>query len=58
MSMTFKEMQEMYNGIVKRFSKIELQDWKAEGVQRENPSAGFPIGARSPLLAHDFACKV
>lgn len=23
MSMIFKEMQEMYNGIVKRFSKIE-----------------------------------
>ena len=32
MSMIFKEMQEMYNGIVKRFSKIELQDWKAEGA--------------------------
>jgi len=35
MSMTFLEMQEMYNGIVKRFNKIELQDWKAEGAMIE-----------------------
>lgn len=33
--MTFTEMQEMYNGIVKRFNKIELQDWKAEGAMIE-----------------------
>lgn len=35
MSMTFAEMQEMYCGIVKRFNKIELQDWKAEGAMIE-----------------------
>ena len=35
MSMTFTEMQEMYDGIVKRFNKIELQDWKAEGAMIE-----------------------
>jgi len=35
MSMTFAEMQEMYNGIVNRFNKIELQDWKAEGAMIE-----------------------
>lgn len=30
-----------------------------EGLQREHPfGAGFPIGARAALLAHDFACKV
>ncbi len=33
--MTFLEMQEMYNGIVKRFNQIELQDWKAEGAMIE-----------------------
>ena len=33
--MTFIEMQEMYNSIVKRFNKIELQDWKAEGAMIE-----------------------
>lgn len=33
--MTFMEMQEMYNGIVRRFNKIELQDWKAEGAMIE-----------------------
>lgn len=33
--MTFMEMQEMYRGIVKRFNKIELQDWKAEGAMIE-----------------------
>ena len=32
MSKTFKEMQEMYEAIVHRFSKIELQEWKAEGA--------------------------
>lgn len=35
MGMSFKEMQEMYKGIVKRFNKIELQDWKAEGAMIE-----------------------
>lgn len=35
MSLTFKEMQEMYKEIVKRFNKIELQDWKAEGAMIE-----------------------
>lgn len=29
------EMQEMYKGVVKRFNKIELQDWKAEGAMIE-----------------------
>lgn len=28
-------MQEMYKGVVKRFNKIELQDWKAEGAMIE-----------------------
>lgn len=35
MSKTFSEMQEMYKDIVKRFSKIELQEWKAEGAMIE-----------------------
>lgn len=35
MSKTFVEMQEMYKGVVKRFNKIELQDWKAEGAMIE-----------------------
>ena len=35
MSMTFLEMQEMYKDIVKRFNKIEIQDWKAEGAMIE-----------------------
>jgi len=33
--MTFSEMEELYNGIVQRFNKIELQDWKAEGAMIE-----------------------
>ena len=33
--MTFMEMQDMYNDIVRRFNKIELQDWKAEGAMIE-----------------------
>ena len=32
---TFVEMQDMYREIVKRFNKIELQDWKAEGAMIE-----------------------
>lgn len=32
MSLTFSEMEEMYRETVKRFNKIELQDWKAEGA--------------------------
>lgn len=35
MSKTFVEMQDMYREIVKRFNKIELQDWKAEGAMIE-----------------------
>lgn len=35
MSMTFTEMQDMYREVVKRFNKIELQDWKAEGAMIE-----------------------
>lgn len=35
MSKTFAEMQEMYKDVVKRFNKIELQDWKAEGAMIE-----------------------
>ena len=35
MNKTFKEMQEMYEGIVQRFSQIELQEWKAEGAMIE-----------------------
>lgn len=35
MGKTFAEMQEMYKGIVKRFNRIELQDWKAEGAMIE-----------------------
>jgi len=35
MGKSFAEMQEMYKRIVKRFNKIELQDWKAEGAMIE-----------------------
>jgi len=35
MSMTFKEMEEMYRAVVKRFNKIELQTWNAEGAMIE-----------------------
>ena len=35
MGKTFSEMQEMYREVVKRFGKIELQDWKAEGTMIE-----------------------
>ena len=35
MSLTFSEMQEMYRETAKRFNKIELQDWKAEGAMIE-----------------------
>lgn len=28
-------MEDMYKGIVKRFKKIELQEWKAEGAMIE-----------------------
>ena len=35
MKRTFAEMEEMYDNIVKRFNKIELNDWKAEGVMIE-----------------------
>lgn len=35
MGKTFAEMQEMYRDVVKRFKKIELQEWKAEGAMIE-----------------------
>ena len=35
MSKSFAEMQELYRGIVSRFNKIELQDWRAEGAMIE-----------------------
>ena len=35
MGKSFAEMQEMDKGIVKRFNKIELQDWNAEGAMIE-----------------------
>lgn len=35
MSITFAEMEEMYKKVVKRFNKIELQEWKAEGAMIE-----------------------
>ena len=31
----FTEMEDMYKEITKRFSKIELQEWKAEGAMIE-----------------------
>ena len=34
-SKTFAEMQEMYRNVVKRFNKIELQEWKAAGAMIE-----------------------
>ena len=35
MEKTFKEMEEMYREVVKRFNKIELQEWRAEGAMIE-----------------------
>ena len=35
MGKTFAEMEDMYKEIVKRFNKIELQEWKAEGAMIE-----------------------
>lgn len=35
MSRTFAEMEGMYREIVKRFRRIELQDWRAEGAMIE-----------------------
>ena len=35
MSLTFKQMQEMYKEVVNRFNKIELQARKAEGAMIE-----------------------
>ena len=32
MGKTFKEMENVYKEIGKRFNKIELQEWKAEGA--------------------------
>ena len=35
MGKTFAEMEDMYKEVVQRFSKIELQEWKAEGAMIE-----------------------
>lgn len=35
MGKSFAEMQDMYRGVVKRFRRIELQEWKAEGAMIE-----------------------
>ena len=35
MGKTFEEMKEMYREVVKRFNKIELQEWRAEGAMIE-----------------------
>ena len=35
MSKTFAEMEEMYREVVRRFNKIELQEWNAEGAMIE-----------------------
>lgn len=35
MGKTFAGMEEMYRKVVKRFNKIELQEWKAEGAMIE-----------------------
>lgn len=35
MGKTFAEMEDMYKDVVNRFSKIELQEWKAEGYFAE-----------------------
>lgn len=35
MSKTFAEMEEMYKEVVKRFRKIELKEWRAEGAMIE-----------------------
>lgn len=35
MGRTFAEMEEMYREVVKRFRKIELQEWNAEGAMIE-----------------------
>ncbi len=35
MGKSFAEMQDMYREVVKRFRRIELQEWKAEGAMIE-----------------------
>ena len=35
MGKTFAEMEDIYKEIFKRFNKIELQEWKAEGAMIE-----------------------
>ena len=35
MGKTFTEMEEMYREVVKRFNKIELREWNAEGAMIE-----------------------
>lgn len=35
MGKTFAEMEDMYKEVVKRFNRIELQEWKAEGAMIE-----------------------
>ncbi len=33
--MTFSDMQNLYSDVFKRFNKIELKEWKAEGAMIE-----------------------
>ena len=35
MGKTFEEMQEMYREVVRRFNKIELREWNAQGAMIE-----------------------
>ena len=35
MAKTFAEMEDMYREVVKRYQKIELREWKAEGAMIE-----------------------
>lgn len=35
MGKTFAEMEDLYREVAKRFQKIELRDWKAEGAMIE-----------------------
>ena len=35
MGKAFAEMEDMYKEVVKRFNKIELREWKAEGAMME-----------------------
>lgn len=35
MRLTFQQMQEMYRNVARRFSRIELRPWRAEGAMIE-----------------------